>query len=116
MRRAIVAVLAFSTLLPVPSFSHSIVIKPGETLSELAERHKVSIHELMQINGIKNSDKVKAGNNLQIPIKIDSGSKVSIHKVSKGETINTISNLYKINKEDSMLNSFLVLGKYFHLK
>jgi len=43
------------------------VVKPGETLSEIADRHGVSLNRLMQANGISNPNMVVAGQKLVLP-------------------------------------------------
>jgi LysM repeat protein len=45
----------------------NVVVKPGETLSEIADRHGVSLNRLMQANGISNPNMVVAGQKLVLP-------------------------------------------------
>jgi len=71
MRRSLAA-LALAVVLPMPALlghdAHAnVVVKAGETLSEIAERHGVSITRLMQANGITNPDLVIEGTPLVIP-------------------------------------------------
>lgn len=71
MRRSLAA-LALAVVLPMPALlggaAHAnVVVRPGETLSEIAERHGVSLTRLMQANGITNPDLVEAGTRLVIP-------------------------------------------------
>jgi LysM repeat protein len=59
-------------VLPVPALlgtaaRAAVVVRPGETLSEIAERHGVSLSRLMQANGITNPDLVVVGSRLVIP-------------------------------------------------
>jgi LysM repeat protein len=59
-------------VLPMPALMggkvHAdVVVKPGETLSEIADRHGVSLTRLMQANGIANPDLVVAGTRLVLP-------------------------------------------------
>lgn len=71
MRRSLAA-LALAVVLPMPALlghdAHAnVVVKAGETLSEIAERHGVSLTRLMQANGITNPDLVMEGTPLVIP-------------------------------------------------
>lgn len=65
MRRAIAA-LALALVFPLPVLAQ-VTIKPGETLSEIADRHGVSVNRLMQVNGIKDPTLVQIGQKLVIP-------------------------------------------------
>ena len=71
MRRSLAA-LALAVVLPFPGLAPAaalanVVVKPGETLSEIADRHGVSLTRLMQANGITNPDMVVAGQSLRLP-------------------------------------------------
>ncbi|MCP9846390.1 LysM peptidoglycan-binding domain-containing protein, partial [Synechococcus sp. Lug-A] len=95
MRRAIVA-LALALLLPLPGLAAQHVVKPGETLSEIAERYGVSLNRLMQLNGIKDPDLVTAGTRLTVPGGASSGAGSSTggrgsYTVKPGETLSEIA-------------------------
>ncbi len=95
MRRAIVA-LALALLLPLPGLAAQHVVKPGETLSEIAERYGVSLNRLMQLNGIKDPDLVTAGTRLTVPGGASSGASSSAggrgsYTVKPGETLSEIA-------------------------
>ncbi|MEB3266185.1 MAG: LysM peptidoglycan-binding domain-containing protein [Cyanobacteriota bacterium] len=66
MRPSVVA-LTLALLLPLPGLAADVVVKPGETLSEIAERHGVSLSRLMELNGIRNADHVEEGQRLRLP-------------------------------------------------
>ena len=71
MRRSLAA-LALAVVLPLPVFLPAavragVVVKPGETLSEIADRNGISLKRLMQANGITNPNVVTAGQTLVIP-------------------------------------------------
>ena len=71
MRRSLAA-LALAVVLPFPGLAPAaalanVVVKPGETLSEIADRHGVSLTRLMQANGITNPNLVVAGQSLRLP-------------------------------------------------
>jgi len=65
MRRSLVA-LALAVTLPLPVLAGQVTVKEGETLSQIAERHGISLSRLMQINGIRNADQVVAGQTLKL--------------------------------------------------
>ncbi len=73
MRRTLAALALAMTpplaVLQVPSVQAQqvVVVRSGETLSEIAERHGVSLTRLMQANGIQDADLVVEGQRLTIP-------------------------------------------------
>ncbi len=66
MRRPLIA-LALAMVLPLPALAAQVTVKPGETLSDIAARHRVSVSTLMKINGISDPDLVEAGRSLTLP-------------------------------------------------
>ncbi len=66
MRRSLAALVLF-LLLPLPVLAAQVTVKPGETLSEIADRHGVSLTRLMQLNGISKADHVEVGQVLKLP-------------------------------------------------
>ncbi|MEB3360935.1 MAG: LysM peptidoglycan-binding domain-containing protein [Synechococcaceae cyanobacterium] len=66
MRRCFVA-LALAMVLPLPVVAAEVTVRPGETLSELAERHGVSVERLLKANGLSNPNHVEAGRKLILP-------------------------------------------------
>ncbi|MEA5413367.1 LysM peptidoglycan-binding domain-containing protein, partial [Synechococcus sp. BA-120 BA3] len=66
MRRPLIA-LALAMVLPLPVLAAQVTVKPGETLSDIAARHRVSVSTLMKINGISDPDLVEAGRTLTLP-------------------------------------------------
>jgi LysM repeat protein len=65
MRRALAA-LVLAVALPLPGLA-DLVVQPGETLSEIAERNGVGLQQLMRANGIENPKLVQAGQRLLLP-------------------------------------------------
>ncbi len=99
MRIGILRSLALLLLSPLPLLASQITVQKGDTLSEIALRHKVSIQSLMRLNGITNSNQLREGRKLLLP---DSSSIISqnregIHKVKQGENIEIISRKYNIS-------------------
>jgi LysM repeat protein len=54
-------------VLPLPVVAAEVTVRPGETLSELAERHGVSVERLLKANGLSNPNHVEAGRKLVLP-------------------------------------------------
>jgi LysM repeat protein len=76
----IVLIALFLTALPSPAIAAPVantgywnscgdcyVVKPGDTLSEIARWHGVSVWSLAEANGITNLNKIYAGQKLRIP-------------------------------------------------
>lgn len=95
MRRCLAA-LVFALLLPLPVLAGQVTVKPGETLSEIAERYGVSLSRLMQLNGISKADHVEVGQVLKLPGNA-SGSSVrnaratGTVRVQEGDTLSEIA-------------------------
>jgi LysM repeat protein len=52
---------------PLPALAAQVTVRPGETLSDIATRHNVSVSTLMKVNGISDPDLVEAGRTLRVP-------------------------------------------------
>jgi LysM repeat protein len=94
MRRSLAA-LALAVVLPLPLFAAEVTVQPGETLSDLADRHGVSLSRLMKANGITDPDRVEAGQRLTIPGSGGGGSQAKVTSgkvtVKPGETLSQIA-------------------------
>jgi N-acetylmuramoyl-L-alanine amidase len=44
-------------------------VQSGDTLSRIAQRHDVSINEIMQMNNLTNANQLRVGTELRIPIR-----------------------------------------------
>ena len=76
MRRSLAA-LALALVLPLPAMAGAVTVKPGETLSEIADRAGISMKRLMELNGISKADHVEAGQKLKVPGQGSSSSRSS---------------------------------------
>lgn len=109
MRRQLAAlVLALS--LPWPAQAAQVVVRPGETLSEIAARAGISTQRLMQINGLRDADHIVAGQRLTVPTAAPSGSGGSRGRgqvpgritIRQGETLSEIAQRYGVSVERLM--------------
>jgi LysM repeat protein len=93
MRRTLVTI-ALAVVLPWPALAGQVTIRPGDTLSEIADRHGISVSRLMQLNGLKNADHVEAGMRLTVPgggSGSGGGAASGTVKVREGETLSEIA-------------------------
>ncbi len=98
MRRRSAAALALALLLPLPGLAGEVVVKPGETLSEIAERYGTSVQRLMQLNNLRGPQDLWAGSRIQVPGAAGSsasrGSGSGNYTVKPGETLSEIAERY----------------------
>ena len=94
MRRSLAA-LVLALMLPLPVLAAQVTVKPGETLSEIADRHGVSLSRLMQLNGISRADHVEVGQVLKLPGHARSSSAsaraTGSVRVQEGDTLSEIA-------------------------
>ncbi len=102
MLRTFLAAIVITIVIPISSLAEQIIIKPGETLSEIADRHKVSISILTQINGILDPNKLKAGDKIKLPSNSSLGfaKKEEFHTVNEGDTLGKIAYFYGSKESD----------------
>ncbi|MBW0165938.1 MAG: LysM peptidoglycan-binding domain-containing protein [Vulcanococcus sp.] len=98
MRRRSAAALALALLLPLPGLAGDVVVKPGETLSEIAERYGTSVQRLMQLNNLRSPQDLWAGSRIQVPGAAGSsasrGGGSGNYTVKPGETLSEIAERY----------------------
>ena len=101
MRRTALAALLLTAWFPLSATAASVTVRPGETLSDIADRYWVSVGTLMRMNGIRNPDLVQAGSRLQVPgPTVTAGS--GRHRVNSGETLSSIASQYQVRSRDLM--------------
>jgi LysM repeat protein len=102
MRSIVAAALTLSALMPLQAGAASITVKPGDTISGLADRYGVSVKSLMRENGIRNSNHVEVGQTLRLP----SGARGVVsagkgrHTVRGGDTLGGIAARYRVSERD----------------
>lgn len=67
------------------------VVKAGETLSEIAAKHKVSISYLAKLNDIDDPDRIYSGQRLKLKGKV---SEDKYHNVKPGDTVSELAKKY----------------------
>ncbi|MEY3767043.1 MAG: hypothetical protein RLZZ11_110 [Cyanobacteriota bacterium] len=93
MRRRSAALLALALLLPLPGLAGEVVVKPGETLSEIAERYGTTVQRLMQLNNLRSPQDLWAGSRIQVPGGASSSGSGN-YTVKPGETLSEIAERY----------------------
>ena len=108
MRRS-AAALALALLLPLPGLAGEVTVKPGETLSEIAERHGTTVQRLMQLNNLRSPQDLWAGSRIQVPGAGGSSGRAGIsaagsgnYTVKSGETLSEIAERYGTSVERLM--------------
>jgi LysM repeat protein len=106
--RGAVALACLTALVTVGGAHASYVVKPGETLGGIANRHGTSVSELVRENGISAPNRIVAGSTLRIPhgtgARTGTGgsasgaaSGASHHVVGVGENVSTIARRYGVS-------------------
>ncbi|WP_411872061.1 LysM peptidoglycan-binding domain-containing protein [Vulcanococcus limneticus] len=114
--------LALALLLPLPSLAGEVVVKPGETLSEIADRYGVSVQRLLQLNGLKDPKDLWAGSRIQVPgapggspgssrSAASGGRGAGNYTVKPGETLSEIAERYNVPVERLLQLNGLKDGK-----
>lgn len=115
--RPAAAALLLAVLLPLPGLAGEVVVKPGETLSELAERYGTTSERLMQLNGLRSPQDLWAGSRIRVPGPTGtttgggSGNSSGNYTVKPGETLSEIAERYGTTSERLMQLNGLRSGK-----
>ena len=87
--------------------SVKVTVKDGETLSEIADRHGMSVNELVRLNDLSNADHVETGSTLRVKASAVASSRsadgpssyrkgASEHVVQPGQNLSTIAEGYGV--------------------
>jgi N-acetylmuramoyl-L-alanine amidase len=99
---------------PVSSINYKV--RNGDSLSMIAQRHRVSVAKIKKLNKLKNNE-IRIGQVLLIAEKrVAPVRKVITHKVRSGETLSEIAQRYKtssaaIRKRNKMSSSVIKVGQ-----
>jgi len=79
-------------------------VKPGENLSQIAKRYKMTSRQIMALNQLKSS-RLKAGQTLLVsnkanPVSRASGKKPRHYVVKRGDTLSSIAKQFKVATDD----------------
>ena len=99
---ALVAVLAGGAItVPAAATDRVVVVQPGDTLSEIALKHGVTVAQLRALNGIANPNRIYAGQRLRVTGTAPTPSAAStpkakavVHVVAWGENLTGIARRY----------------------
>ena len=91
-RRARALVVGTVIALTVALFSLEYTVQRGDTLSEIARDHGVSLSDVIELNELANPDMIRPGDVILIP-GVD-GSPEQTHVVAKGESLFKIAGVY----------------------
>ena len=84
-----------------------VTVKDGETLSEIADRHGMSVNELVRLNALSNADHVETGSTLRVKASAVASSRAadgpssyrkgaSEHVVQPGQNLSSIAEGYGV--------------------
>ena len=97
MRQALIAALALSALMPLQAICGSVTVRPGDTLSDIADRYGVSVGTLMRLNQLRDSNHVEVGQTLRLP-----GPRFTPgrgrHVVVRGDSLSAIASRYRVSE------------------
>jgi N-acetylmuramoyl-L-alanine amidase len=78
-----------------------VVVRAGQTLSEIAQREGVSVQQLVELNGIADPNRIFAGQRLRVRSPHSGGGgaaparRAATHRVAWGETLTGIARTYR---------------------
>ncbi len=87
--RALAVGMVLATIIAISSLDYTV--KSGDTLTEIANEHDISLSDLIEANDISNPDLIRPGQVLVIP------GTDKTHVVQRGETLNRIARSYGVS-------------------
>jgi len=102
MNKYILSIITLTLSSQLSLLADEVIVKPGETLSSLANYYNVSLESIIESNGINDPNDLEVGQKLVIPNLNTLANETNHirHIIKKGETIESISTLYKTKKSD----------------
>ncbi len=102
------------------------LVRKGETLSIIALQYEINQKDIIKLNNITNEDYLYEGQVIKLPAYQKeeplSSAHSNLHRVSKGETLNSIAMKYNINKDnlasinDIMNTNYIYPGQHLKLR
>ena len=108
MNKRLLAWLVFSSAMVPSCLAQTIIIKKGDNLSEIADKYKVTVRSIMDLNGIYDAGKLKIGQQIRLPEAARSTeiNSHAYHTVKSGDTLERLAYIYKVKvNEIAMLNN-----------
>lgn len=108
-RRAITTLMAtaiMATSAPAVSSaqSSSYEIRPGDTLTQIARDHGISVEDLVRINGIADPDRIDAGTEIRLSEHNDDDDEIregdTVYEIQPGDTLMAIAMAYDVTLAD----------------
>lgn len=88
-------------LLPLTAFADPHTVRPGETLSEIAERYGVPVRDLAALNGISNPDHIVIGQQLAIASSRPGGfAAQQEYRIQPGDSLSGIAARFGVSVAD----------------
>jgi len=89
-------------VVPTAATDRVVVVRRGDTLSQIAVTQGVSVADLMRLNGIVNPNRIQVGQRILVAVAAQSGSSAPgssapapiIHRVASGENLTVIAQRY----------------------
>jgi murein DD-endopeptidase MepM/ murein hydrolase activator NlpD len=112
IRRARALAVGSTIALTVALFSLQYTVERGDTLSEIARDHDVSLADVVELNELADPDLILPGQVILIPG--EDGNTGTVHVVAKGETLARIASAYgsspaSIARANSLGNPNLII-------
>lgn len=95
---------------PKPGVSRTIRyrIRFGDTLTGIAGRYKTTVEELVRLNGIRNPDRIYAGQIIKVPVRSSAQASSVYYTVKSGDTLSEIAEKFG--------TTYQTLAKRNHIK
>ena len=96
------AISGAALVVPTAATDRVVVVRRGDTLSQIAVTQGVSVADLMRLNGIVNPNRIQVGQRILVAVAAQSGSSAPgssapapiIHRVASGENLTVIAQRY----------------------